>query len=170
MSFVLVSSNQILSNYQYFNVKSRLKYYLWVAWLQCILVNLFWSRLMRQGKGSYQKRNYSTFQCDNIVFMISNYLLYSSVESIRINHEANKQWTTPSFDISYPCILTKLQTKYLGISSSTDTNLNLHIDIIAAANTDTILPKFDKRKYVTFLKIWSFIYRWKAGNKLYPTG
>ena len=23
----------------------------------------------------------------------------------------------------------------------------------------SILPKFDKRKYVTFLKIWSFIYR-----------
>ena len=37
---------------------------------------------MRQGKGSYQERNYSTFQCDNIVFMISNYMLYSSVESI----------------------------------------------------------------------------------------
>ena len=34
---------------------------------------------MLQRKGSYQERNYSTFQCDNILFMISNYLLYSIV-------------------------------------------------------------------------------------------
>ena len=46
-------------------------------------VNLYRSRLMRQGKRSYQERNYSTIQCDNTT-MSQNYLLYSSVESITI--------------------------------------------------------------------------------------
>ena len=31
-------------------------------------VNFYSSRLMRQGKGSNQEKNYSTFQCDDIVF------------------------------------------------------------------------------------------------------
>ena len=33
---------------------------------------------MRQGKCSYQESNYTTIQCENIIFMILNYLLYSS--------------------------------------------------------------------------------------------
>ena len=41
------------------------------------------TRLLRQEKYSYQERNYSTFQCNNMVFIISICLLYSSVESIK---------------------------------------------------------------------------------------
>ena len=42
---------------------------------------------MQQGKGSNQERKYLTFQCGNIVFMILNNLLCSSVESINFKSE-----------------------------------------------------------------------------------